>query len=618
MPRPDTPDEGATPSPEGSPLPDGQLEGWKEIADYLCREVRTVQRWEEAEGLPVHRHEHQKKSTVYAYPAELDVWRRNRQPKDDPQADEDSERNRKADDGSGADPTPAPTPPVEPPPRASWKRIARWSIAVALVCFAMYGVYSLWVRPPNLPGKLRLVVLPFANLNGDAQQDYFSAGLTDEMITRLGKLDPPHLGVIAPASSNALARKPIEEIRRALDVQLVLQGSVRREGDRVRIDVQLIQASDQTHLWAESYNRELTDILGVQDQVADAVASQISSILNQKITSHLADEAVSAAPPRSVNPDAYDAFLRGRFYGTNRADLHKSIEAYQQAVQKDPNYAMAYAGLASAYALLGQVPYDDSPPAQVRPQAKAAAQHALDLDPQLAEPHAVLANLAFSYDWDFETAEREFQRALALAPNDPAVHHLYSRYFIARNRLKQARDENSHALELDPVSPLFNSVRAEIDYQAHDYDSTIDQARRSIELYPNYPLAYVWLGSAYREKKMYLQALEQFSRCRQLSGDRPAMIALYGHALGISGDAAGARQALADLERLSQSRYVSSLYFATVYLGLGQNRKALDSLDQAYREHNDRLVYLGADPIADPLRSDPRFQQLLAKIHATP
>jgi TolB-like protein/cytochrome c-type biogenesis protein CcmH/NrfG len=609
------PENGVPPGPEGSPLPEKKLVSWKEIAVHLGREVRTVQRWEKTEGLPIHRHEHQKKSTVYAYASELDAWFKKRQPVDDPEADaafvpdpDTVETNSTTGNGDPVVPIPVPLP-VEPPPASTGKRIAISAAAVAMLCLLSYGVYRWFHAAGAAPDKIRLVVLPFANLSGDPKQDYFSAGLTDEMITRLGNLDPQRLGVIAATSSTALSGKPLGEIGRALNVQYALEGSVRREGNHVRIDVQLIQVSDQTHLWANSYDRDLNDILLVQDEVGAAVASQIRVAL-----ATATETGTSRVATRSVNPEAYDAYLQGRFYWTNRGDLHKSIEAYQQAVEKDPQYALAYAGLASSYALLGQVPYDDMRPLEAKPKAREAAEHALQLDPLLGEAHSVLANVAFSYDWNFEVAEREFQRALALSPNNPTPHLWYGHYCIVRNRLPQALEENSRTLDLDPVSPLFNTVRAEIYYHARNYDAAIAQARRTTEQYPNYWLAYIWLGSALREKKMYKDALEQFSQGRKLSGDHPVMLALYGHALALSGDAAGARKVLVDLKRLAQSRYVSSLYFAAVYTGLGENRTALDWLDRAYKERNDRLVYLGADPMADPLRSDPRFAQLLSKI----
>src|SRR6266699_2484833 len=574
-----------SPGPEGPALQDRKLVSWKEIASHLGREVRTVQRWEKTEDLPVHRHGHKKKSTVYAYSAELDDWFKKRQPKDDPEADAAFEPEPDVGEAllgsENGDDAKTDVPPVQPSPK-KWKRPVLDAAAAAVLCFAGYGVYR-WIRPRILPPeKVRLVVLPFKNLSGDPKQDYFSAGLTDEMITRLGNLDPHRLGVIAAESSNRLSGKPLPEIGRALDVQYALEGSVRRDGN---------------------------DILLVQDEVGAAVASQIQLAL-----ATATETSTSRTAIRSVNPEAYDAYLRGRFYWTNRGDVRKSIEAYQEAIQKDPQYALAYAGLASSYALLGQVPYDDMSPTEAKPKSRAAAERALQLDPLLDEPHAVLANVSFSYDWNFEVAEQEFQRALALGPNNPTPHLWYGHFCIARNRLPQALEENSRTLDLDPVSPLFNTVRAEIYYHQRNYDAAIAQARRTIEQYPRYPLAYIWLGSALREKKMYKDALEQFSLGRKLSGDHPVMIALYGHTLALSGDAAGARRALADLHGLAQSRYVSSLYFAAVYLGLGDNHTALDWLDRAYKERNDRLLYLAAEPMADPLRSEPRFTQLLAKV----
>jgi TolB-like protein/tetratricopeptide (TPR) repeat protein len=618
MPRPDTPENGATQGPGGSSPSEKKLVSWKEIASHLGREVRTVQRWETTEDLPVHRHEHQKKSTVYAYASELDAWFKKRQPLDDPEADaayvppdtELPETNSAAVDGDAAARNGASTEGhLEPLPRPLMGRpIAIAAATLALLGFLSYGAYRL-SHPPATRDKIRLVILPFKNLSNDSNQDYFSAGLTDEMITRLGSVDPQGLGVIASASAYAQSGKSLGEIGRTLDVQYALEGSVHREGNRVRINVQLIQISDLTHLWANSYDRDLTDILLVQDEVTDAVVHQIRGVL-----ATVTEPSGSRAAKRSVNPQAYDAYLRGRFYWTNRADLLKGIDAYQEAIQIDPQYALAYAGLASSYALLGQVPYDNLRPLESKPKAREAAEHALLLDPRLGDAYAVLGNVAFSFDWDFQKAQQEFDRALALNPNSSVAHLWYGHFCIVRNRLPQALEENSRTLELDPVSPLFNTVRAEIYYHAHNYDAAIAQARRTTEQYPGYWLAYIWLGSALREKKMYKEALEQLSKGRELSHDHPVMISLYGHALAVSGDSAGARRALADLQRLSQSRYVSSLYFAALYTGLGENHTALDWLERAYNERNDRLIYLGAEPMADPLRSDPRFQKLMARI----
>jgi TolB-like protein/Flp pilus assembly protein TadD len=619
----------ADPSPGGRTIPDPptdepRLESWGEIAAYLRREIRTVQRWERYQGLPIRRLQIGKLSSVYAFRSELDKWYRERQPPPE-NSEEDSE---KSTNGEIAADVAISTDPQEeksngqtsggevPRPRS---RITRLHITITLLAVVVlavvipstYFVLGGHFRAPSTRGKIRLVVLPFANLSGDPQQDYFSAGLTDEMITQLGRLDPDRLGVIAATASKLIAGKSIGEIGRTFDVQYALEGSARRAGNHVRIDVKLIQVSDQTNLWANSYTGDLGDILNVQDEVAAAVAGQI------RVALPVGALGVNGAKgtARAVNPEAYDAYLRGRFYWTNRGDLHKSIEAYLQAIAKDPNYALAYAGLASAYALLGQVPYDDMLPADAKPKARQAAERALQLDPQVGEAHSVLANVSFSYDWDFDAAEREFQRALELGQNDPTAHQWFSHYCIVRNRLEQALEENSRTLGLDPVSPLFNTSRAEILYNARRYDDAIAQARRTIDQYPTYPLPYIWLGSAYREKKMYKEALEQFSRGLNLSGGQPAIAALYGHALALSGDEAGARKTLADLKQLAKSRYVSALYFAGVYTGLGDKKMALDWLDKAFKERNDRLVYLNVDPMADPLRSEPRFRDLMARLH---
>jgi TolB-like protein/cytochrome c-type biogenesis protein CcmH/NrfG len=606
------------------PTDEPRLESWGEIAAYLRREIRTVQRWERYQGLPVRRLLIGKLGSVYAYRSELDKWYRERQPQPE-NGEEDTE---KAGNGEVAAHVIVSTEvdkqksqgqvdgSVLPPPRT---RITRLHITITLLTLLIVAAVTpavYFLRGGHSPvrsasGKIRLVVLPFTNLSGDPQQDYFSAGLTDEMTTQLGRLDPERLGVIAATASKLIAGKSMVEVGRTLDVQYALEGSVRRGGNQVRIDVQLIQVSDQTNLWADSYTGDLGDILHVQDEVAAAVAGQI------RVALPVGALGVNGAKgtARAVNPEAYDDYLRGRFYWTNRGDLHKSIDAYQNAVRKDPSYALAYAGLASGYALLGQVPYDDMPPIQAKPKAREAAERALQLDPQLGEAHSVLANVSFSYDWDFDAAEREFQRALALGQNDPTAHQWHSHYCVVRKRLQQALEENSRTLALDPVSPLFNTTRAEIYYNARQFDAAIAQARRTIEQYPTYPLAYIWLGSAYREEKMYKDALEQFAQAGKLSGNHPAITALYGHTLALSGDSAGARRALADLQHLSKTRYVSALYFAGVYTGLGEKSMALDWLDKAYKERNDRLVYLNVDPMADPLRSEPRFQDLMKRLH---
>jgi TolB-like protein/Tfp pilus assembly protein PilF len=591
-----TPPDGHRPDP---PANETRLESWGEIASYLHSDVRTVQRWERTLELPVRRLHVGKISSVYAYRSELDKWHLEYQPTNDR-----SEKSKNPD---------ALTNQAQKGSRQDFnkeKKFARfWQLAMvaAAVLAIAAGVryYPIIIGhywPTKLAaGKIRLFVRPFANHSGDPEQGQFIRGLTDEIIAQLGRLDPAHLGVIAATSSELLAAKSIDELGGLLHVQYILEGSVRRSGTQVRINSELIQVSDQTHIWADSYTGEMSDISGVQEKVAVAVAKQIHVAL-----------PLSLSTPIKVDPAAYDAYLKGRSFWASR-DLAKSIDAYEQAIRDDPNYAPAYAGLASAYLLVGQVPNDGMPPMVATPKAREAAQHAIQLNPSIAEAHCVLANIAMSYDWDFTTAESEYQRAISLDPNYATAHEWFAHYLIVRNRLPEAQKEMSYALELDPFSPLFNAARAETFYYARDYDAAISHALRTLEQH-NFVLVRFWLASAYREKKMYPQAIAEFDQMRKQSGNAPAMLMAYAHALAVSGDAAGARKALSELEQISRSRYVPALYFTAIYTGLGENNKALMWLEKAYAEHNDRLIYNGVEPLADPLRAEPRFRDLLHRV----
>jgi TolB-like protein len=604
------PTDGHRPEP---PPNETRLESWGEIASYLRRDVRTVQRWERALELPVRRLHVGKISSVYAYRSELDKWYLERQPIDELT---EKPKNPKAPTLTVEDVNPKDDIQNSDKGRKSaklWRRLAIAAIAILAIGAGVHyypiiiGHY--WPSKP-VAGKIRLFVRPFANHSGDPEQGQFIHGLTDEIIAQLGRLDPAHLGVIAATSSELLAAKSIEELGGLLHVQYILEGSVRRSGTQVRINSELIQVSDQTHMWADSYTGDMSDISGVQEKVAVAVAKQIHVALPLPLST-----------PIKVDPAAYDAYLKGRSFWASR-DLGKSIDAYEQAVRDDPNYAPAYAGLASAYLLVGQAPNDGMPPMVATPKAREAAQHAIQLNPSIAEAHCVLANIAMSYDWDFTTAEGEYQRAISLDPNYATAHEWFAHYLIVRNRLPEAQKEMSYALELDPFSPLFNAARAETFYYARDYDAAISHALRTLEQH-NFAdkqnlralmLVRYWLASAYREKKMYPQAIAEFDQMRKQSGNAPAMLMAYAHALAVSSDAAGARKALSELEQISRSHYVPAVYFTAIYTGLGENNKALMWLEKAYAEHDDRLIYNGVEPLADPLRAEPRFRDLLHRV----
>src|SRR6267143_782704 len=579
-------ENGVPPSPEGSPRSEKKLVSWKEIAAHLGREVRTVQRWETTEGLPVHRHEHQKKSTVYAYASELDEWIRKRQPVDDPEADDAFAREQELSgtdspidyvDPPGVLPAPvddsridtAPDP-VKPPPLPMWRRVFIAVSSLAILSATSFAIYR-WTQPKSAYEKVRIVVLPFNYPSGDSKPDYITVGLADVIRTKLGQLDPPHLGVIAATSSKIVANQTIPDIGRTLNVKYVLEGGVQRAGNQVRIDVKLIQVSDATHLWADSFTRELSDVLQVESDVSAAIARQILATLpvppSPQPPPSLRSGTVHASTPEIAK--SRHAYHQGKFAYGSRGDLRGSIAFFEQAIHDDPSYA---------------------------------------------EAHAVLGNMAMSYDWDLPTAEKELRRAIELNANDPTAHEWYCHLLIVEGRNAEALTEARQALDLDPVAPLYHTVLAETYYYGREYDAAIDEAQQVLRLHPDFPLAQFWLGSAYREKKMYPQAVETFQRARQLSGDNPAMLMAYGHTQALAGNAGEARAALQKLQQLAGTRFVPNLYPAAIHVGLGEADEAFRLLDLAYQERIDRLVYLNVDPMADPIRSDPRFAQLMAKI----
>src|SRR5713101_6771487 len=376
----DIPPSGASPGPEGSPLPGKKLDSWGEIASYLGREVRTVQRWERTEGLPVRRHEHKKKSTVYAFAGELDAWIKQRQPKDDPEADAafepEPDVNEMNSELAPDDPAKAtaenrlidrPPHPIDEETPDRLAGLGKWlgvaAIGAALLCVVTYGAYRWFRVQPATQDKIRLVVLPFANLSGDPKQDYLSAGLTDVITTQLGRLDPEHLRVIAPTSAKVMSGKSIAEIRQKLDVQYILEGSVQPVANQIRIDIRLIQASDEAQAGSDSFTRELSDFLLVESDVAEAVARKMLATLPVASQS-AASQAIP--PPGSVTSEAAskssEAFLKGEILWTSRGDLKKSINFFEEAIHENPYNALAYAGLARATAIIGQVPNDGMPP----------------------------------------------------------------------------------------------------------------------------------------------------------------------------------------------------------------------------------------------------------------
>ena len=461
--------------------------------------------------------------------------------------------------------------------------------------------------PTELTGRrrIRLAVLPFENVTADAEQEFFSDGLTEEMITELGRLSPGQLGIIARTSAMQYKQsgKRIDQIGRELNVDYVLEGSVRLEQRRARITVQLIHVGDQTHLWAQSYDRELADIFQVQREVAQRVADSLAFEL-------LPD---SQARTGLVVPEAYEDYLRGRYFwnrGTD-TDARLAIECFERALHYDPQYALAYSGIANCYSRLAW--FCAIPPVEAGPKARAAATRALEIDPQLGEARASMALVRFWYEWNWLEAEREFCRATESRPNYADLHNWYAAYLNVMGRFSEAAAEQRLAEELDPLSLTIAMNAADPYYFARHYGPAIESLKLVLGREPRFPAAHFNLGRAYVQDGRYEEAIAAFEAAAQLSGNRQASAAL-GFAYARAGRVSEARKILAEMEQLGAVRYMPSPQLALIHLGLGETEKALDRLEQGLEEKSFWMIYLKADPVYDSLRSHPRFIRLLERL----
>jgi len=459
--------------------------------------------------------------------------------------------------------------------------------------------------------KVMLAVLPFQNFSEDKNQEYFSDGLTEEMITELGRLNPQRLGVIARTSAMAYkgSAKSVQQIGRELGVTYILEGSVRRSGDRVRIAAQLIQTSDQTHLWAENYDRKLGDILMLQSEVVQAIARQIRI----KLTSQEQERLQSA---HSLSPEAYEAYLRGRYLWNKRIREHleNSVKQFKKAIQLDPGYAAAYAGLADAYLTLqdeGYLPQKDA-----IAKAKVAAEKALQIDETLAEAHNSLAH-AYFHELNWLAAEREFRRSIALNPTCVTAHFYYANYLVVQGRIKEAVAEANRAQSLDPRSVPAKENLARISYEGGQYEETIEYSLKVLQADPTYSHAHETLGWAYGKLGRYEDAVAALQKAVEFSDRSPRHLASLAHAYGLTGQSSEAQKLLQELSRLSKKKYVPSYLFAMIFLGFGDKDKALAWLEKDCREHSPFLPFLKVSPRFAALHSDPRFQKLVRRVGLT-
>ncbi|HET6373257.1 MAG TPA: winged helix-turn-helix domain-containing protein [Candidatus Polarisedimenticolia bacterium] len=517
---------------------------------------------------------------------------------------------------SVAAPVPEIPPPIaEPAQRAS----RRWLVPLAaLALVGAVGAYLQWSRSSSASrpsdGRLMLAVLPFDNLTGDPGQDYFSDGFTEEMITRLGSLAPQRLGVIARTSVMyyKAARAPLDKMGRELGVQYVLEGSIRRDSDRVRITAQLIDVKDQTHLWARQYDREQTDVLHVQEEIAQAIADQIELTLDESRS-----PSVRATNLSPQDFEAYVLYLRGRYFWNKRTQdgFQRAVESFQEAIAKNPHDARAFAGLADAYALIGTYGY--APQDEVVPKAREAAMKALEIDANLAAAHTSLALISEHYDWDWPAAGDRFRRAIELDLNYATAHHWYAEYLAFQGRFDEALEAIEKARQLDPLSLIIATDKGVILYLARKHDRAIEQFRAVLAVDPMFEHAHM-IVAALSQQGRFADALADIHEWQERNHG-PWPHAWAAHVYGRLGKPAEARLALQEMEESNRHSKVASHWLrATAYLGMGLKEESLACLEQACKEHSSVLVSLKVEPIFDPLRDDPRFQDLLRCVRLAP
>jgi len=493
-----------------------------------------------------------------------------------------------------------------------------WTVllGIAIVLIVALGTYVQWsrsrARPQPSGERLMLAVLPFENLTGDAGQDYFSDGLTEEMIAQLGHLDPQHLGVIGRTSVMHYkgTHEPLEQIGRELGVQYVLEGSVRRDANKVRVSAQLNQVRDQAHVWARQYDRELINLLALQGEIAQEIADGIQLTLGD----HKRIDSAHQAPLTPNAYEAYDLYLKGRYFWNKRTPpgFQRAVEYFQQAVAKDPDYARAYAGLSDSYALMSG--YSFAPQNEFMPKARAAALRAVELDKNLAEAHTSLALITENYDWDWQNAEKEYRLAIQLDPNYATAHHWYAEYLAHQGRFDEAFAESERARQLDPLSLIIATDDSAILYFSRQYDRAIAKFRSVLDMEPNFPRAHL-LVFAYVEKGMFADALADIEKWRRIDDVHlPGIWAIEAYVYGRSGQQVEAQRALEKLQQLNRRRQIDPATIALAYIGMDNKDEAFAWLQRAYSERSNGLMPLKVDPIYDPLRSDPRFQELLRRV----
>jgi len=499
--------------------------------------------------------------------------------------------------------------------RFSISRIALLAAAVLVGSALISGITVHYVRGVNASkGKANrsssLVVLPLENLSGDKEQDYFADGMTDDLIANLAKIRS--LRVISRSTAMAYkgTHKPLPQIANELNVDAVVEGTVMRVGNRVRITAELVQVSTDQHLWADTYESPIGDVLALQNRVSSAIVDEIRINLTQEDKERLAQKP-------SVSPEAYEDYLKGRYYWNKRSGegFEKAIGYFEDATRKDPQYALAYAGLADCYGIIGATIYGRLPASEAAPKARAAAIRALEIDPSLAAAETSLATAKFNYDWDWAGAADGFKKAIQLDPSYSTAYQRYSLYLSAMGKFDDSFEQIKKARELEPLSISINTSLGWRLYLAREYDRAIAQLRDTLEMDPASEWAHLNLGQAYEQKGQFGPAIEELQKALELSHSSPLTLSALAHAEALSGNHAAANKLLAQLEELSKKQYVSPYYVAIVYLGLGKNDVAMNWLEKAYTDRSNGLVFLKVEPELDPLRAIRRFVALQNRLN---
>jgi TolB-like protein/Flp pilus assembly protein TadD len=484
-------------------------------------------------------------------------------------------------------------------------------IALAAIALAIVGLSAYFRASSTEGGSIKsIAVLPFENQNHDPDMEYRSDGLTESIINSLTQLQP--LRVIARSSVFRYKGRELDPmaVGHELGVRAVVTGRIMQRGDTLNISVELIDVTENKQLWGEQFEPRVSELLAVQREIAKEISNnlrlKLSGTDQQRLTKNYTD-----------NAEAYQLYLKGRYYWNKRTEegLRKGIEYFQNAIDRDPNYALAYSGLADCYNSFGfSFDVGSLPPGEAIPKAKAAAAKALEIDDTLAEAHTSLAYARQLYDWDWSGSEREFKRAFELNPNYVNAHHWYSHYLIALGRTQESLAESKRSLELAPLDLIINTHLGWNYIFVHQYDQAIEQLRKTLELDPNYGLVHWYLGLAYEQKGMYAEAAPEFLKGMELLKENMVVETDMGHFYAVSGKRAEAQKIVEKAREITKQRYVSAYQVALIYTGLEERERAFDWLEKAYQEHADSLVYLKVDPRLESLRSDPRFVDLVRRV----